>query len=144
MENAQESPQAGPIGEVRVTTVPESWELLRAETVGRLAVVRDGAPDIFPVNYVVDHGSVVIRTAAGTKHDAARSNAVAFEVDGHDAQSGDAWSVVARGRAGEVYDVDEVIELMKLPLFPVAGGSKPHFLRVVVESLSGRRFTAAG
>jgi nitroimidazol reductase NimA-like FMN-containing flavoprotein (pyridoxamine 5'-phosphate oxidase superfamily) len=45
----------------------ECWELLRQSPVGRLAVVVAGDPDIFPINYVVDHGSIVIRTAAGTK-----------------------------------------------------------------------------
>lgn len=44
-----------------------SWALLRQAVVGRLAVIVDGAPDNFPVNHQVDHGSVVFRTAAGTK-----------------------------------------------------------------------------
>jgi nitroimidazol reductase NimA-like FMN-containing flavoprotein (pyridoxamine 5'-phosphate oxidase superfamily) len=43
----------------------ESWALLRQTDVGRLAVIVDDRPDIFPVNYLVDHGSVVIRTAPG-------------------------------------------------------------------------------
>ena len=35
--------------------------------VGRLAVSIKEQPDIFPINFVVDHGTVVFRTAEGTK-----------------------------------------------------------------------------
>jgi nitroimidazol reductase NimA-like FMN-containing flavoprotein (pyridoxamine 5'-phosphate oxidase superfamily) len=130
--------------DTRVTSSQESWELLREGVLGRLAVIHDGSPDIFPVNYVVDHGTVVIRTAAGTKHEAAHKRRVAFEVDGYDLDAGEAWSVVAKGRAVEVHDVDEVIEILNLPLFPWASGSKPHLLRLVPDSLTGRRFRVSG
>jgi nitroimidazol reductase NimA-like FMN-containing flavoprotein (pyridoxamine 5'-phosphate oxidase superfamily) len=112
--------------------------------VGRLAVIVDDAPDIFPVNYTVDHGTVVIRTAAGTKLQAGQQQPVAFEVDGYDLDAGEAWSVVLKGSAVEVFDVDEAIEVMGLPLFPWASGSKPHLLRVVPDSLTGRRFEVVG
>ena len=46
---------------------PACWELLEGASVGRLAVDVAGQPDIFPVNFVVDRGSIVFRTAAGTK-----------------------------------------------------------------------------
>ena len=43
-------------------------------------------PDIFPINYVVDHGAVVFRTAEGTKLAAAvLGQGVAFEIDGYEA-----------------------------------------------------------
>src|SRR5580765_2746500 len=45
----------------------ESWHLLKSVALGRLAVSVAGYPDIFPVNFVVDHGSVVFRTGEGTK-----------------------------------------------------------------------------
>ncbi|MET1064447.1 MAG: pyridoxamine 5'-phosphate oxidase family protein, partial [Arthrobacter sp.] len=41
----------------------ESWRLLRGVSVGRLAVWVDDHPDIFPINYKVDHGTLVFRTA---------------------------------------------------------------------------------
>ena len=76
------------------------WELLRATEVGRLAVSITDHPDIFPVNYVVDHGTVVFRTAEGTKLAASvLGRAVAFEIDGYDPEHGDAWSVVIKGQA---------------------------------------------
>jgi hypothetical protein len=92
----------------------------------------------------VDQASVVIRTAAGTKREAAHKRPVAFEVDGYDLDAGAAWSVVLKGRAVEVYDTDEVIEIIHLPLLPWAHGSKPHLLRLVPESITGRRFSVTG
>jgi hypothetical protein len=144
MSTTEEPNPAPEPGTLRATTASESWDLLRKGVVGRLAVVVDEAPDIFPVNYAVDHGTVVIRTAGGTKHDAARAHAVAFEVDGYELDAGEAWSVVLKGRAVEVFDVDEVIEVMGLPLFPWARGSKPHLLRLVPDSVTGRRFEVVG
>ena len=129
---------------VRETSVTESWDLMRDAVIGRLAVLHDGAPDIFPVNFVVDHGTVVLRTAAGTKYDAARSHPVAFETDGYDVESGEAWSVVARGHAVEVRDVDDSIAILSLPLEPWQKGPKPHLLRLVPVSLTGRRFPVTG
>jgi len=122
----------------------ESWDLLRQGVVGRLAVIHDEAPDIFPVNYAVDHGTVVVRTGGGSKYDAAHNQLVAFEVDGYDLDSGEAWSVVLRGRATEAHAVDEAIEMMNLPLFPWAPGSKPHLLRITPDAITGRRFVVTG
>ncbi|MDR6556688.1 nitroimidazol reductase NimA-like FMN-containing flavoprotein (pyridoxamine 5'-phosphate oxidase superfamily) [Arthrobacter pascens] len=42
-------------------------DLLRQVSVGRLAVWVDDHPDIFPLNYTVDHGTLVFRTGEGTK-----------------------------------------------------------------------------
>src|SRR5688572_14464780 len=75
----------------------EALALLRDSPVGRLAVVVDGVPDIFPVNHIVDHGTVVFRTAPGAKMNAAHAGPVAFEVDGYDLSRGEAWSVVVHG-----------------------------------------------
>ena len=44
---------------------PACWALLRRAQVGRLAVAIANHPDIFPINFVVDHASVVFRTAEG-------------------------------------------------------------------------------
>lgn len=101
-----------------VLSEAESWTLLREAVVGRLAVIVDDRPDIFPVNHLVDHGSVVFRTAAGTKLAGAVGHWVAYEVDGYDLQTGSAWSVVVKGRAHEVKRLYDVLEVVELPLFP--------------------------
>jgi nitroimidazol reductase NimA-like FMN-containing flavoprotein (pyridoxamine 5'-phosphate oxidase superfamily) len=144
MNTIEDVPQGPERGTPRETTASESWGLLRSGVVGRLAVVVDQAPDIFPVNFAVDHGTVVIRTAGGTKLEAARRGPVAFEVDGYDLDAREAWSVVLKGTAVEVHEVDEAIEVMGLPLSPWARGSKPHLLRVIPSSLTGRRFEVTG
>ena len=87
------------------------WDLLRSADVGRLAVAIGNHPDIFPINYVVDHGTMVFRTAEGTKLAAAvLGRAVAFEIDGYDAEAGDAWSVVVKGRAVEIERMQDVFD----------------------------------
>ena len=107
-----------------------------AGATGRLALVAPSAPTL-------DHGTVVFRTAPGTKLDALTSDrAVTFEVDGHDRGSGDAWSVIIKGRAEPITAPHERLDAVDLPLFPWHTGSKPHFVRVVPVELTGRRFHA--
>ena len=117
------------------------WELLRSSDVGRLAISIRNHPDIFPVNFIVDHGTVVFRTAEGTKLAAAVLGvSVAFEVDGYDADAGEAWSVVIKGRAEEIERMQEVFDALDLPLFPWHAGPKHRFVRIVPDDVSGRRF----
>ena len=127
-----------------VLSATECWALLRESVVGRLAVVVDGSPDIFPVNPVVDHGTIVFRTAAGTKLAAAKRENVAFEVDGYDAGAAQAWSVVVKGRVVEIRERDETLRALRLPLFPWQPGRKPRFVRIEPSSVTGRRFVVAG
>ncbi len=126
-----------------ITTLESNtcWELLRSSDVGRLAISICNHPDIFPVNFVVDHGTVVFRTAEGTKLAAAVLGAsVAFEVDGYDADAGEAWSVVIKGRAEEIERMQEVFDALDLPLFPWHAGPKHRFVRIAPDDVSGRRF----
>ena len=106
-------------------------ELLRTREVGRLAVSIADHPDIFPINYVVDHGTVVFRTAEGTKLAAALlGRGVAFEIDGYDPDAGDAWSVVMKGYAVEIEQMHEYFDALDLPLFPWHAGPKHRFVRI--------------
>jgi uncharacterized protein len=117
------------------------WELLRRSEVGRLAVSIRNHPEIFPVNFVVDHGTVVFRSAEGTKLAAAvLGKSVAFEVDGYDAAAGEAWSVVIKGRALEIERMQDVFDALDLPLFPWHAAPKPCFVRIEPDEMSGRRF----
>ncbi|MBC9821206.1 pyridoxamine 5'-phosphate oxidase family protein [Terrabacter sp. MAHUQ-38] len=122
----------------------ECWDLLRRGTVGRLAVVVDGEPDIFPINYVVDHGTVVFRTDAGRKLSAAANRAVAFEADGYDAREAVAWSVVVHGVGSEIRETDEVIDAMGLSLAPWQQGAKARFIRIKASAVTGRRIHIQG
>lgn len=121
------------------------WTLLRNAAVGRLAVITATGPDIFPVNFIVDHGTVVIRTNRGTKLAAAVGPAgVAFECDGDDPDAGEAWSVVIKGRIETRESTQEMIDGNALPLFPWHTAPKPFLLRIVPHDLTGRRFVTTG
>ncbi len=125
-------------------SVDACWTLLRAASVGRLAVWVDDHPDIFPLNYVIDHGTIVFRSGSGTKLAGALADApVALEIDGYETESSKAWSVVVKGQAKEIREVQEVLGTMDLPLFPWHAGAKNRFVRIIPEVLTGRRFPVA-
>jgi hypothetical protein len=124
-----------------VLAMNESLELLRSSVVGRLAVSITDHPDIFPINYIVDRGCIVFRTAEGTKLAAAvQGRAVAFEVDGYDQASGEAWSVVVKGQAVEIKQMHDLFDAVELPLFSWQAAPKPRFVRIEPVDISGRRF----
>ncbi|HEX2361676.1 MAG TPA: pyridoxamine 5'-phosphate oxidase family protein [Jiangellaceae bacterium] len=119
------------------------WALLRTAEVGRLAIVVNHRPEIFPINFVVDRATVVFRTAQGTKLDWGAGRDVAFEVDGYEPESGEAWSVVVKGLAREIKQMYEALDALELPLFPWHGSSKPHIVRNEPDQITGRRFRGA-
>jgi uncharacterized protein len=128
----------------------ECWSLLRSHQygVGRVAFVPPGAgeaaPEVLPVNYLLDGLDVVVQTGTGLLHEAARhAKPMTFEVDAFDSpsygQRGSAWSVVAKGRAAVVDQTAQQAYLRLSHLAPQAGGFKPNFVRIVVDEVSGRR-----
>ncbi|AIX99964.1 hypothetical protein ART_0366 [Arthrobacter sp. PAMC 25486] len=124
--------------------VHECWALLRGVSVGRLALWVTDHPDIFPINYAVDHGTLVFRTGPGTKLDAALGETpVALEADGVDASSGVAWSVVVKGSTAIINSTQEVLDSFSIMLFPWHSGSKNTFIRITPTSITGRKFTVA-
>ena len=130
--------------ELIVLNVHDCLELLRSSEVGRLAISRTAHPDVFPVNYTVDGDAVVFRTAPGTKLETlTRNRDVTFEVDGYRPATGDAWSVIIKGRAERITAPYELFDAADLPLFPWHAGPKPHFVRIVPVEMTGRRFSAA-
>lgn len=116
------------------------WDLLEANTVGRLAVVVGHQPDIFPVNYLVRDRTLVIRTAAGTKLAAAvLGAAVAFEIDAYDEAAKRGWSVVVHGRATEAETLEELLEAELLPLEPWVEAQKDRWITITPQEVTGRR-----
>lgn len=124
---------------------PECWALLGRSGIGRLAVAVGRQPDIFPVNYVVDARSIVIRTAAGTKlAGAVLGGRVAFEIDAFDDETHSGWSVVVHGTASEVTTLEDVMHAEDLGLEPWAAGIKDRFMRVSPTKVTGRRLPGGG
>ncbi|GAA4690650.1 pyridoxamine 5'-phosphate oxidase family protein [Kocuria gwangalliensis] len=130
--------------EVEDLSVSACWALLRAGSIGRLAVWVEDHPEIFPLNYAVDHGSLVFRSAEGTKLAAALSDVpVALEIDGYDASSAQAWSVVVKGNAEQIQGLQDLMDTVDLPLFPWQAGPKGRFIRILPTVVTGRRFPVA-
>lgn len=124
-----------------VLDVTDCWSYLRASAIGRLAVIGDDAPEIFPVNYSVEHSAIVFRSAEGGKVDAIRARPrVAFEIDEFEPATNTAWSVVIKGTAKEINDPEELRETVGLDVSPWQGGAKNRFIRIIAEEVSGRRF----
>ena len=129
------------VPEVENLDTKQCWEQLRGVSVGRLAVWMGDHPDIFPINYKVDHGTLVFRTGEGTKlHAALGATPVALEADGVDTGSGVAWSVVVKGTAASIQLTQEVLDTVGLLLFPWQAGRKDHFVRIIPTTMTGRRF----
>jgi uncharacterized protein len=127
-------------GGLEVLDFAECERLLTNEYVGRVAFVDAGEPIILPVNYVYRDGVVLIRTAEGSKLDAASMRSVvAFEIDGHDDEYHSGWSVLVVGVMEEL-DGDEEREYENLPLTPWAKAvPRTHWLRIRADRITGRR-----
>lgn len=121
----------------------ESWALLSSVTLGRLATCVGDVPDIFPVNFVVQRRTVLIRTAEGTKLSSAAANQrVAFEADLHDVEQG--WSVVVKGLAHVVQSAMELHDAERAQVLPWTATTKLRYLRVLPTTVTGRRFHFGG
>ncbi|SFT99846.1 pyridoxamine 5'-phosphate oxidase family protein [Arthrobacter sp. ov118] len=122
-------------------TMDQCWSLLETETVGRVALIVDNHPEIFPVNFVLTRRAIVFRTSGGTKMwGAVTAKPVAFEIDGYDAPNETAWSVMARGEAELVENQEEKDAADAQLLEPWQPGDKPYYVRVAPKALTGRRF----
>jgi len=118
----------------------DCWQFLATTPVGRIGVLNDSAPEIYPVNHVVDGHTIVFRTEPGTKlRGLLRSPAVCYEVDGLDPATAAGWSVLIKGRATEVHDPQELRHLAELPLEYWALGDKHHWIRITPTEVTGRR-----
>jgi nitroimidazol reductase NimA-like FMN-containing flavoprotein (pyridoxamine 5'-phosphate oxidase superfamily) len=114
---------------------------LRLGAVGRVGFVEEGGPVILPVNYTMDGTAIVFRTAAGSKLSVGMmQRPVCFEVDDWDTMTHSGWSVLAKGVADEVLDAAEIERLEQLPVRPWSRPDlRDHWIRIMVEELTGRR-----
>lgn len=117
------------------------WSLLRDVPIGRIALPGDRDIEVFPVNFLVDGGTIVLRTAAGTKLSliGARSRAT-FEVDDIDVVAQMVWSVVLKGAVDVVHGHDAIIKTFDMEVPTWQSGPKPTYVRLVPDSVTGRRF----
>ncbi len=124
---------------VDVLPVSECWDLLAGVTLGRLVTSVGGQPEIFPVNYVVQRRTILFRTAEGTKLvSTAINNRVLFEVDDHNVAEG--WSVIVKGTARSLRTYEEIEDAERAQVLPWTTSEKSHYVRIIPESVTGRRF----
>ncbi|MFW8745744.1 pyridoxamine 5'-phosphate oxidase family protein, partial [Mesorhizobium japonicum] len=117
----------------------ECWRRLGEARIGRLAIATDHGAEVFPVNHLVRDGSVVLRSAPGTKLlELARHPDVAFEVDGRRGRR--TWSVVLRGRAERMDSDIDIAESGVRGLRTDHPGEKFNYVRIRPDEVSGRRF----
>jgi nitroimidazol reductase NimA-like FMN-containing flavoprotein (pyridoxamine 5'-phosphate oxidase superfamily) len=138
-------PPSRPAGQVlSAIGEQECFELLAGQNLGRLAVIRDGRPEIFPVNYALDDRTVVIRTAAGVKLDFGSFSHVALEVEQIDTKSREGWVVVLKGFAEEVTDAGDTwsVHAREAARDPWVQGDHEHFLAISHAEVSGRRLSS--
>jgi nitroimidazol reductase NimA-like FMN-containing flavoprotein (pyridoxamine 5'-phosphate oxidase superfamily) len=118
----------------------DSWRLLDEHEVGRIGVLVNSAPEIYPVNYRTDDRTILFRTEAGTKLDGLeRSPSVCFEIDGIEPATRTGWSVLVKGRARALVHADEVVAASRHPLDYWSIGPKPHWVQIVPQEVTGRR-----
>ena len=112
---------------------------LAAHGVGRIGVSSHGKVAVFPVNYLVHGDDVVVRVRSdGELGEATHGTYVAIEIDHTDSMYHEGWSVLVQGRCSHVTDPDELEGLGHLPLLPWGGPDRDLYLRVAMESVSGR------
>lgn len=131
--------------QLRVLSTEECTSLLHARRLGRLAFATEDQATIFPVNYLFEGTSVVVRTGPGFKLEEAPMRSVAFEIDDADPDGAWGWSVVVQGPCFDVTDTidDASARIRELPVRPWAPGSREHWLRIVSRHISGRSFGRA-
>lgn len=126
---------------LEVLPLAQCLTLLRSRPLGRLAYLDRGAPAIVPVNHLVDGSTVVVRTLAGGKLDAALVNKpVAFQLDDHDPARGTGWSVVVRGTAEVLDDPARIARYDgELDSWAIAKDAEVAWIRIVADEVIGRR-----
>lgn len=126
-------------GPVTVLNDDEAWQLLSSVPLGRLVTAFGGQLEIFPVNFVTQRGTVLFRTAEGTKlFTTVMSDKVLFEADDHTADEG--WSVILRGTAQVLTSAEEIHDADRAQLMPWVPTEKLRYVRITPTEISARRF----
>ncbi len=140
MTNEPQSRNEG-VPNLEELSVAECMDYLAGAQVGRVAVVVDGHPAIFPVNYILDGEQILYRTEEDTDLSKAGLTSVAFEIDHLDETSRQGWSVLVQGRADDIGDtIDGTSQrLRRRTLDTWAPGVRDRWFVVRSSKITGRR-----
>jgi nitroimidazol reductase NimA-like FMN-containing flavoprotein (pyridoxamine 5'-phosphate oxidase superfamily) len=117
----------------------ECMKLLAGRRLGRVAVMGDDGPAVYPVNYTLDRDAVVFRTDEPPR--LGPDGQVALQVDDLSETRHAGWSVVVRGQASEVHEPGELEEAWRLG--PRAEHAPGHYIRLRQVTITGRRIEGA-
>jgi hypothetical protein len=127
---------------LRELGTPECLELLAAHQVGRVAYCDDAGPVVLPVNYALDHDTVLIQIAPHSslaRH--LRATPASFQIDEYDEYTQSGWSVLVRGDAAYV-DSDDLPPDDRRP-HTWAEGQRTLHVRITPREIAGRRLLPA-
>jgi nitroimidazol reductase NimA-like FMN-containing flavoprotein (pyridoxamine 5'-phosphate oxidase superfamily) len=143
----------GPAGQPAPSGMPalqgldkdECLRLISPGGVGRVAFNNPSGPLILPVNYTIEQGAVLFRTAFGGPMDADLRTGVAgaefmvaFEVDHIDENTREGWSVLIRGGAHHITDRERATTA-EPRVESWAGGERELYIRIAPVDITGRR-----
>lgn len=124
----------------------ECMRLIAPGGVGRLCFAGRFDLTVLPVNYIVQDGEILFRTAVeGSTEEDLRTGTsrseyrVAFEVDDFDVGAREGWSVLVQGPAHHLDSDEERAEAQASGLQAWAGGDRDHFIRITPGRVTGRR-----
>jgi nitroimidazol reductase NimA-like FMN-containing flavoprotein (pyridoxamine 5'-phosphate oxidase superfamily) len=117
----------------------ECRKLLASKTFGRLAVIIDSQPEVFPVNYRYVADAIIFVTDEGSKLRGADLAPVTFEIDDVDPDGRGGWSVVVKGTAHDITTAldNTSVSMRALDVESIRGGAR--LVRIVPRQITGRR-----
>ena len=123
-------------------TEGECWQLLASVSVGRVVFTHRAMPAIRPVNHLIDHRTIVIRSHLGaaiaSRASADSGSVVCYEADELDPVRHTGWSVIVTGMARLVRDPDAIARYEK-SLEPWIAGQMDHVIAIEPRFVSGIR-----
>jgi nitroimidazol reductase NimA-like FMN-containing flavoprotein (pyridoxamine 5'-phosphate oxidase superfamily) len=130
-------------------TEAQCLRLIAPSGIGRIAYESRYGPTVLPVNYRLDGGAVLFRTAEhGPLDDDLRTGIaggaykVAFEIDDIDAAARRGWSVLVQGPATHLTAAErDAAEAADLETW--APGVRELFVKIVPTRITGRRIGPA-
>jgi hypothetical protein len=122
----------------------ECRRLIAAGGIGRIAFGTASGPVVFPVNFAVVAGTIVIRTGEGTMIAGHADEQVAFEVDHIDEALCQGWSVLVRGQTHRVAHPAELEHVRHdAAIWPWPGDDRDVYVRIVPDKISAAGSRAA-
>jgi len=136
---------------IEILDEAECLRLISPGGIGRIAYQGRFGPAVLPVNFKLDDGAILFRTAGHGPLDedldtgiAGAEYRVAFEVDDIDPAARQGWSVLLQGPAHHIQPGPEREWALKADLEPWPEGERELFVRITPSRITGRRIIPVG